>query len=256
MSPTLSSKDQSNRESWWREWFNNLYLDVYAHRDDNGADQEVRTTCSALPLLPRHRILDLCCGNGRHCRAFRRAGFENVFGIDYSYPLLKYAVAERPRASALRADMRLLPIRDSCCDAALSYFTSFGYFKTNVENISVLHELSRALKPGGWFLLDYLNPPHVRETFEPESTRAHGEYVIHERRFFSSDGERIEKEIRIENWGGKDRLYYESVRLYEYSDMLEMLQSADLHVLGALGSFDGHGYGPKSPRMILYGSRA
>ncbi|MEW6235555.1 MAG: class I SAM-dependent methyltransferase [Candidatus Omnitrophota bacterium] len=242
-------------DAWWREWFNHIYLDVYAHRDDSGADKEIQAALAFLPLRPSHRILDLCCGNGRHCRALRKAGYGRVFGVDYSYPLLRQSIAESPSAHYLRADMRLLPFPGDSFDAWLSFFTSFGYFKTNVENISVLHEAARVLVHGGMFLLDYLNPDCVRRTLEPETEKKYGDYVIKERRFLSEDGERIEKEIVIENWGGKDHRYFESVRLYTLDEMKEMLESANLHLQGVHGSFLGEEFSPDSQRMILFGTK-
>lgn len=252
MSKTANGKYQ---EDWWRTWFNTVYLDVYSHRNDNQAMEEVKTTVSVIPLLPHHRIVDLCCGNGRHSRALYEEGYRNITGIDYSYPLLKHARTENPLIYAIRGDMRMLPLQSSSQDALFSYFTSFGYFKTNTENLRVLHEISRVIKPGGWFLLDYLNPQHVKTHIEPESSKAFGEYIIKERRWLSEDEERIEKEIVIQNWGGCDRSFFESVRLYSYQDMKDMLASADLVVLGCLGGFDGKHFQPDSPRMILFGIR-
>lgn len=257
MSKSLSELIESmenERGAWWREWFNHVYMDVYAHRDENAAENEVAATLSVLPLEPGHRILDLCCGNGRHCRALDKAGFIKYVGLDYSFPLLEHAISESQRARYVRGDMRLLPILADSVDAVLSYFTSFGYFSTNLENLAVLDEIVRVLRSGGYFLMDYLNPTHVRKTFVPESVREHGEFVIRETRSLSDDGERIEKKIVIENWGGNDHVYYESVRLYTYDEMAEMLRSADLRLDGVLGSFDKEPFGENSPRMILYGT--
>lgn len=249
-------KSQENeRGAWWREWFNHLYMDVYAHRDENAAENEVAATLSVLPLKPRHRILDLCCGNGRHCRALHQAGFHDVVGLDYSFPLLEHAVTESHCSCFARGDMRLLPLLDGCMDAVLSYFTSFGYFSTNLENLAVLDEILRVLRSGGYFLMDYLNPTHVRKSFVPESVREHGEFVIRESRSLSEDNERIEKKIVIENWGGNEHVYYESVRLYAYEEMMEMLRSAELRIDGVLGSFEKEPFSENSPRMILYGTK-
>lgn len=249
------TKEPFAPDAWWREWFNHIYLDVYAHRDDNEADEEIKAALAFLPLQPSYRILDLCSGNGRHCRALRKAGYNRIFGVDYSYPLLRQAIAESPSAHYLRADMRLLPFPGESFDALLSFFTSFGYFKTNMENIGVLHEAARVLVPGGLFLLDYLNPDYIRQTLEPETERTHGDYIIKERRYISDDGERIEKEIVIENWGGKSHRYYESVRLYSLDEMKEMLESASMLLQGVRGSFQGEEFGQESPRMILYGTK-
>lgn len=253
MAPTALKVDPSH-DGWWKDWFNSVYLDVYSHRDDRQAAQEIETTTSILPVFPYHHILDLCCGNGRHVRALQKAGFKRVVGVDFSYPLLKSAQS-LSKGNYVRGDMRLLSFAPRSFYAVLSYFTSFGYFKTNVENLRVLHEISRILQPGGWFLLDYLNPNHVRRNYVPETVKQHGEYAIREVRSFSKDGERIEKEIIIQNWGDREHRFRESVRLYDYKELMEMLRSADLHIVGALGSFDGESYNPDSPRMILYGSR-
>jgi SAM-dependent methyltransferase len=242
-------------DDWWRTWFNNIYLDVYAHRDDNQAIEEVKTTLSVLPIQTHHQILDLCCGNGRHSRALYNQGFTNIHGIDYSYPLLKHARIESGNINYSRADMRMLPFHTASFDALLTFFTTFGYFKNNTENIGVLHEISRVLKPGGWFLMDYLNPAYVKAHFEPESAKDFGEFQITERRWFSGDDERIEKEINIQHLDGNTHTFFESVRLYSYDDMIDMLNSADLYALGCLGGFDGKAFELNNPRMILYGTR-
>ncbi len=252
---TLKKMEQTNQDAWWRDWFNQIYLDVYAHRDDETAEQEIRSALSFVELNRDDWILDLCCGSGRHCRALRRKGYSHVIGIDYSPALLRQAKTSPPHSFYVRADMRLLPLGDERIDAVFSFFTSFGYFNTNVENIGVLQEIGRVLKDKGWFLIDYLNADYVSQHIEAETTRIHGEYQIKERRSISDDGERVEKEIIIENWGGKEHRYFESVRLYSYDEMVDMLQTAGLKLTNALGSFDALAYKSDSPRMILYGQR-
>lgn len=247
--------DKNVNEDWWRTWFNTIYLDVYSHRDDKQAVEEINTALSVLPIQTQHQILDLCCGNGRHSRAMYNQGFKHIHGIDYSFPLLKHAITENSDIQYSRADMRLLPFQPASFDALLTFFTTFGYFKTNTENIGVLHEISRVLKSGGWFLMDYLNVDHVKSNFEAESVKEFGEYQILERRWFSENDERIEKDIIIENWGGKNHSFHESVRLYTYDEMIGMMNSADLFPSGCLGSFSGEAFGINSPRMILYGTR-
>lgn len=248
--------EKNVKDDWWRTWFNTIYLDVYSHRDDTQAAEEINTTLSVLPIQTQHRILDLCCGNGRHSRAMFERGYKHIHGMDYSYPLLKHAITENSHIHYSRADMRLLPFQSASFDALLTFFTTFGYFKTNMENIGVLHEISRVLKSGGWFLMDYLNLNYVKNNFEAESVKEFGEYQILERRRFSENDERIEKDIIIQNRGGKNHTFHESVRLYSYDEMIDMMNSADLFPLGCLGSFDGKAFEPTSQRMILYGTRA
>ncbi len=245
---------QQPDKTWWKDWFNEVYLDVYSHRDEEQADDEVHTALSVVPLAKHHKILDLCCGNGRHCRALHRSGFENITGLDFSKALLDQALRLEDFENYVRSDMKRLPFVNDAFDGVFSFFTSFGYFDDE-RNMRVLSEISRSLKHGGgWFLMDYLNPRHVKETLIPESLRQNGDYTITERRSLTRDQTRIEKDITIQKDGYKKE-FHESVRLYTYTEMVKMWRQVDLHVLGALGGFDGRQYSETMPRMILYGTR-
>lgn len=250
---TNSSPDASTTKTWWKDWFNDIYLDVYSHRDEEQADAEISTVLDLVPLEPTQLVLDLCCGNGRHSRALHRAGFEHVWGMDYSEALLKQGHGLDIDIQFVRGDMKSPPFLPTRFDAVFSFFTSFGYFD-DTQNQRVLNEVARILKPGGWYLLDYLNPVHVRSTLVPESKRENGGYHIHERRAIVDNDSRIEKTITISKNGSK-QTFCESVRLYEFPEMVRMWEHAGLQVKGALGSFEGTAYTENQPRMILYGQR-
>ena len=57
----------------------------------------------------------------------------------------------------VRADMRTLPFCDGTLAGLVNFFTSFGYFETEEENLQVVREMSRVLEPDAPFLFDYLN---------------------------------------------------------------------------------------------------
>jgi D-alanine-D-alanine ligase len=63
---------------WWRNIFNYLYLktDADVVDDQNITRQEVDLLCEAFKLAPEDRILDLCCGQGRHALELARRGFK------------------------------------------------------------------------------------------------------------------------------------------------------------------------------------
>ncbi|HKN58227.1 MAG TPA: methyltransferase domain-containing protein [Gemmatimonadaceae bacterium] len=97
------------------------------------------------------RILDVPCGQGRHAHPLAEAGF-SVDGLDYSRQLL--AVARRrgtgPTLRYTRGDMRKMPARWSKrFDAVLNLFTSFGFFAHPSDDVRVIREFARVLKPGG-----------------------------------------------------------------------------------------------------------
>jgi ubiquinone/menaquinone biosynthesis C-methylase UbiE len=247
--------DTNHDEDWWREWFNEIYLDVYAHRDDNAATYEIQMALTSLPLQKFHTIVDLCCGNGRHSRILTEEGYSHVIGIDFSPALLGKAARKKPLPAYTRADMRHIPCRTSQIDAVLSFFTSFGYFPSDEENHSVLFEIARILKPGGWFFLDYLNPKKVRDTLVPFSQQTTDTYAIKEYRSLSNDQQRIQKKILVRNREGQEKNFLESVRLYELQEMQSMLKEAGLYAYNILGDFRGRQYHANSDRMIIYGTR-
>jgi SAM-dependent methyltransferase len=147
--------------------------------------------------------------------------------------------------------MRHIPFSNAF-DAVLSFFTTFGYFKKDEENLETLKSIQEALKPGGYFLLDYLNKTHVLDNLVPEDSRNENGYEIIQERYYNQDEERIEKRITLKE-NGEVREYLESVRLYTLEEMQSMLKKTMLQLEQTFGDFDGSPFTPKSPRLILVG---
>jgi SAM-dependent methyltransferase len=132
--------------------FNDNYFYFYSSRltdELNLYDAEV--VRSRLALQPGERVLDAPCGHGRIANLLAADGCV-VVGVDAAQMFLDRARAD---AAALgvdvdyrRGDLRALPVADGEFDAALSWFTSFGYFD-DADNQAVLGEYARVLKPGG-----------------------------------------------------------------------------------------------------------
>ena len=78
---------------WWRTLFGALYLrtDGDVVEDDRLTAREVDVLVAAAALSHRHRILDLCCGQGRHALELARRGFDHVTGLDHSSFLVQLA---------------------------------------------------------------------------------------------------------------------------------------------------------------------
>ena len=77
-------------------------------------------------------------------------------------------------APLVRADMRQLPIRPGSMDLTVNLFTSFGYFEQDAEHTAALGEMIATVRPGGWFVIDFLNPAAVRRQLVPEETLRRG----------------------------------------------------------------------------------
>lgn len=242
-----SADGSGEGEPWYRRWFGDRYLEIYPHRDRAEARRAVELFL-ARAAPPRGPVLDLGCGAGRHLEAFRDRGREAV-GLDLSAPLL--AAARRAGAARLvRGDMRRLPFADGAFGSVTSFFTSFGYFRDPADDVRVVAEAGRVLRPGGVFLLDYLNAPKVRRDLVPEDEREVEGRRVRQRRWIE-DGA-VKKRIEIDPGGeGPESVFHERVRLYAPRELEEMVAARGFRVEDRFGGYDGTPYRADSPRAIL-----
>ena len=234
--------------TWYAEWFGEEYLQLYAHRDEHEARQQVAFFKEQFGSIAGP-VLDLACGMGRHMQELHAHGYRTI-GCDLSYILLRTGIREYGPMPVARADMRHLPFCDAVFGSLVSFFTSFGYFSDEQENVQVVREMARVLAPGAPFLFDYLNVHRElvklveRETRETPSGR-----VLIERWFDPRDRS-FNKRITI----GEKR-YLERVRGYDLDEISAMFAACNLSIRSAFGNFDGTAFTPSSPRLILVGSR-
>jgi ubiquinone/menaquinone biosynthesis C-methylase UbiE len=234
--------------TWWESWFGEEYLDLYPHRDADSARREAAFALAHLPPAPAP-LLDLCCGSGRHSAPFAEAGVPPI-GLDYSAPLLDLARRRHPRLGLVRGDMRALPFPDGRFAAVVNFFTSFGYFVRESENVAVVGEIERVLRRGGAFLCDTFARDWVIGRLVPEESRCCGEKEYTIRRSWNAATQRIEKEIEVRRQGSTE-IFRESVRAYAADELVELFCRAGLPVEATWGDFDGSPAGPDSPRLIV-----
>lgn len=236
---------------WFRDWFGDAYLSLYPHRDEDEAVAGVDLFMRSGEPEPGGRILDLACGAGRHLQRLRERGFEAT-GMDLSALLLSEG-ARRPgvRGALVRGDMRALPFADGAFAALVNFFTSFGYFLTPDEDLGVIAEIRRVLRPGAPFIMDYLNAPWVIDRLEPETlTEINGRRVRQTR--WLEDGQ-VFKRIELLDGEGEPEVYHERVRLYDPLTLEQTLAERGLVAEERFGGYDGTPFTPDSPRFILRG---
>jgi len=239
-------------DSWFEKSFREDYVMVYQHRDESSADAEINNLLSRLPIKREGRVLDLCCGSGRHSRALAKRGYD-VVGVDLSPVLLDLAKEQNtyPNATFFQYDMREIPFQAEF-DIVVNLFTSFGYFDSDEENAKVIFNMAKALKTGGEVVIDYLNPAYVKANLVPHSTRETNGLLIEERRWI--EDARVKKEITVRDAEESEpRHYLEQVRLYEEPDMRKMLIQAGFTDIQLFGDYAFDPYRTEeSPRMIFY----
>ncbi|NTW49729.1 MAG: class I SAM-dependent methyltransferase [Chlorobiales bacterium] len=195
--------------------------------------------------------LDIACGAGRHAVELAEQGF-SVTANDLSPFLLNEtaSLAETHHVDVRlsQCDMREIGFKEEF-DLVVQLFTSFGYFQDHEDEQRVITNVYRALKTGGWYVLDFFNSNHVRKSLNPFSVREiEGMSVVEERRIQCG---RVEKVIAL-NENGRVSEFKESVRLYSYEELELMVAEAGFQIYKVLGNYDADRFDPlTSPRVII-----
>lgn len=234
--------------TWYLEWFGEEYLELYSHRDANEARQQVaffREHCGPLA----GPILDLACGKGRHLQELQSLGYRAV-GCDLSYVLLRTGIVEYGAMPVARADMRQLPFCDGVFAGLVNFFTSFGYFSEEEENLQVVREMARVLEPDAVFVFDYLNVHRELDNLIDREVRETPLGTVKIERWFDRSDHSFNKRMTI-----REKRYLERVRGYDLAEISAMFGACNLSIRSTFGDFDGSPFHTGSPRLILVGSR-
>ncbi|HVR43795.1 MAG TPA: class I SAM-dependent methyltransferase [Thermoanaerobaculia bacterium] len=234
--------------TWYREWFGEEYLDLYAHRGEEEARAHVAFFRAQFGRI-EGEILDLACGRGRHIREFRAAGYR-ITGCDLSWVLLRHGLAELGPMPLVGADMRRLPFRDGSFGGLVNFFTSFGYFEEEEENLRTVKEMARVMTKAAPWVFDYLNVTReLGRLVEREERPTEGGKVLIER-WFDITSRTFNKRITI-----GERHFLERVKGYDLDEITAIFAAGGMAIRRAFGDFDGAPYTLDSPRLILVGTR-
>jgi 2-polyprenyl-3-methyl-5-hydroxy-6-metoxy-1,4-benzoquinol methylase len=221
---------------------------LYAHRDENEAAGFIDNLVKELEPPPGAFMLDLGCGNGRHSKCLAAKGF-NVTGIDLAASGIRTAKKyESPLLHFYRHDMRV-PFGKNYFDYVFNFFTSFGYFKDQEENIGVVRNISSSLKPGGLLVLDYINTQYAEEHLISAEQKEIDGIIYHITRWTSD--KHFFKKIIVEDLQSEE-LHIEQVAKFEAGDFNYMFNLNGLEIQKLYGDYSLNDYNKKeSPRLII-----
>lgn len=199
------------------EAFGEDYLHFYgAALGDERSDADTAAVIAQVPLERGMRVLDAPCGHGRIAVRLAAHGCE-VTGVDRSTRFLdlarRDAEARGVSVALHEGDLRALPV-DGPFDAAVCWFTSFGYFGDD-ENLQVLREFRRVLRDDGVLVVDTLHhDAYVRSFTEaPEAivVETDGGLLVDRNTFDVATGSIVTHRVTVR--GGVRRDVHFAIRL-------------------------------------------
>ena len=134
------------------EWFEFFHVGI----PDARTAQEATFVRRCCPLPAFTRVLDVCCGMGRHARALAAHGYA-VTGIERDTRAVTEARQRGGGPTYLECDARDYQSAAGSFDALMILSQSFGYFGPET-NGDLLARLGAGLRPGGRAVLDLWNP--------------------------------------------------------------------------------------------------
>ena len=152
----------------------------------------------------------------------------------------------------VHSDMREIPF-DSRFDAVINLFTSFGYLSSDSEDVKVLKQVTKALKPDGRFLIDLINRDWVvKNNLEEERKTAPNGTVYQEHRELDLVNGRIQNSFTVTTPDGET---YNSdgltIRLYTLGELTSMLAAVGLNTEAVYGGYELQSYNNEARRMII-----
>lgn len=201
-----------------------------------------------------YRVMDCCCGVGRHAARLGELGFF-VTGIDASQNQISTAMKNNTNdmVEYIVHDVRDFDLPKKNYDAAICMWTTYNYFSKENDLVSFLSTVDHHLNDGGLLVLDSKNIP-----------------ALDPYRFYHRDTKKEDVDMtllvykriigKIQNSqyfyfinSGKEKLFYldeEFVRFYSIEE-LQNLNAAKYELINVFGDFNGSLYDvDTSKRMI------
>ncbi len=244
-------------------WDDELFARIGEDYDGIFAQEVEQTEAQAdfalrvLGLRPGQRVLDVCCGPGRHALALARRGMD-VTALDRDGVLL--AMGRRRAAAAgltvrwVEADARRPP-RLGVFAGAMCLFASWGYAGDPAEDGLVLAGVARGLAPGARFLLDVPNLTWLAAHPTGRSLSLARGTAVREERRFHPDSRTLDVSWDVRRRGRPRWTTDIRYRVYALEEMEWHLAAAGLVLDAAYGGFDGSSLTAQSPRCVVLSRR-
>ena len=240
-------------QAFWERAYPVLFSNDRFERADEEAAELLELTG-----VKSGRVLDLCCGLGRHAVPLAKQGFD-VTGVDLTGYLLQkardHAAAGKVSIEFVQKDMREF-VRPGAYDLVLNLFTSFGYFATEREDLQTLKNMVESLSDDGVLVIDVLGKEALAERLHADRNpvEEHDGSLLIQRVEVTDDWCRARSEWLLIRGEQLDRISFEHA-LYSGKELRELMNWAGLSRVELYGSLDGRPYGPGARRLVAVGRK-
>lgn len=254
----MAAKLEQSAKNWWQELYEDTPFELYMRRtDEAGLDATIDFLMAKLHLKSGSLLFDQCCGFGSMSLPIAARGVQ-VLGVDLC---AKY-ITEATRV----ATERKLPCRfvqgdafqfsaSPQCDAAINWWTSFGYSEDDATNCRMLSRAFESIKDGGWFALDYPNMANYFAAGKPSEVARYDEpggqiLVVRESTID------LRKALRRQLWtffmpNGRKLVQDTAIKIYLPNTVIEMLASCGFVDIECVGGIHGQELSMQSSRCIF-----
>lgn len=215
------------------------------------ASFEIDNLIMLADLKPGDKILDSCCGEGRHSIILADRGLK-VTGVDRTEAYLKKA-RDRAREKKLQIEFINEDIlnfsRENSFDGATNLYNSLGYFEDPDDDLVYFKNIYRSLKPGGKFIIECTGKEVLARDFrdcfwyEYDDFKIMVEYSINlnwteleTRWIFLKEGKETDATFRH--------------RIFSALELARLLSEAGFIQVDFFGDYDGSLYDNNAQRLI------
>lgn len=223
----------------------------------NDSVAEIDGMIELLEIEPGACVLDLGCGPGRHSLGLTRRGFK-MTGVDrtrrYLDEACRRAEEEGLDIEFVQEDMRRF-VRPEAFDAAINFFTAFGYFEDPENDRQVAENLCRSLKPGGKLIMDLMGKEVLARIFQERHWEIleNGAFLLQESKLYNGWSWIESRWIFLD--GEKRREFTVSHRLYSGAELSSLLRSCGFESVTLFGDLNGSPYDQKAKRLVALAVR-
>lgn len=246
---------------WWKTLFDEVYLltDARSVADTEVTRREVDIICELLPLQPQDRILDLCGGQGRHSFELLQRGYSGCTVLDYSEVLLEQG-RQRCRGNGssiafVQGDATRTGLPEATFDHVMILGNSLGYLPQTTDDLQILCETRRLLRPGGNLLIDITDGAVVRERFNANAWHEIEEKIlVCRQRELTADAVQVREMVVCKERGLiRDQTY--AIRTYEAEKIEALVGEAGFRKIALHRNFSPQrkngDYGFMNHRLLL-----